>query len=362
MNHQDLADRCYPLHAAVRRGCNRVVADLLAAGAAPNNTDGEGSSPLFLACQQGDESSVKNLLAAGAEFTFEKTLCVVLASGRFPMSEVNLAAKLGHIGVVKAFLEHGVDASTQACPLSGWTALHSAALYNQGEVVEVLLEAGADANVESLPGSPCYDTPLLAAAESMSVEALHVLLRNGADPNVPCKNGSMALHLAADEQGPGVLEVVDLLLKWGASETAVDKDGHTPAEIFQRFAIHRPESAEERAGALVLLARAPADRAWRRRGWVVMLRARSETKRIAAQRGDTSSSKMRVSRRARLDEEGVHINKVGRAGDSAQDAGATNPAAAGGGQSKGNGTWSESVTRLVGLESCGVFRMVVGYL
>ncbi|CAM9259540.1 unnamed protein product [Ectocarpus sp. 6 AP-2014] len=193
----------------------------------------------------------------------------------------------------------------------------------------------------------------------MSNEALRVLLRNGADPNKPDDNGFMPLHLAAHEQTPGVMEVVDLLLRWGASETAVNKHGNTPAEVFQMLAIHRPDATEERAGALVLLARAPADRAWRRRGWVVMLRARSETERIAAQRrGATSSSERRVSgRRARLDEEGDHSNKVGRAGDRAQDV-----AAATGGQSTGSGIWSEWVTRLVGLESCGVFRTVVEYL
>lgn len=361
VNHRDPAERCYPLHAAVRRGCDRVVADLLAAGAAPNNTDGEGLSPLYLACHQGDESSVKNLLAAGAEFTFES--CdddVVIASEQFAKSEMHVAAQLGHVGVIKAFLEHGVDASSQACPSSGWTALHQAALHNQAEAVEVLLEAGADANVESLPGSRFHETPLLAAAEYMSNEALRVLLRNGANPNKPGENGSMPLHLAAHEQTPGIMDAVDILLRWGASETAVDKHGNTPAEIFQRLAAHRPESTEERAGALLLLARAPADRAWRRRGWVVMLRARSETERIAAKRrGATNNSEMRVSgRRVRLDEQGGHSNTVGRAGDSAQDVGAT----AAGGQSTGSGIWSEWVTRLVGLESCGVFRTVVEYL
>ncbi|CAM9813463.1 unnamed protein product [Ectocarpus sp. 8 AP-2014] len=164
---------------------------------------------------------------------------------------MHVAAQLGHVGVIKAFLEHGVDASSQACPSSGWTA----------EAVEVLLEAGADPSVESLPGSRCYETPLLAAAERMSNEALCVLLRNGANPNKPGENGSMPLHLAAHEQTPGIMAVVDLLLRWGASETAVDKHGNTPAEIFQRLAAHRPESTEERAGALLLLARAPADRA-----------------------------------------------------------------------------------------------------
>ncbi|CAM9991178.1 unnamed protein product [Ectocarpus sp. 12 AP-2014] len=68
----------------------------------------------------------------------------------------------------------------------------------------------------------------------------------------------MPLHLAAHEQTPGIMEGVDILLRWGASETAVDS---TPAEIFQMLAAHRPESTEERAGALLLLARAPANRA-----------------------------------------------------------------------------------------------------
>lgn len=49
-------------------------------------------------------------------------------------------------------------------------------------------------------------------------------------------------------------------------ETALDGNGKTPADLL-------PQDGAD--GIRRLLARAPADRVWRRRGWLVMLRLRA---------------------------------------------------------------------------------------
>ena len=69
--------------------------------------------------------------------------------------------------------------------------------------------------------------------------------------------------------------VVDLLLRWGADETAFDDDGETPADALENVREHRECSQDEIERVRLLLDRAPADRAWRRRGWLVMLRSRA---------------------------------------------------------------------------------------
>ena len=70
--------------------------------------------------------------------------------------------------------------------------------------------------------------------------------------------------------------------RWGADETAANGDGFTPAEIIGAYAsdqetpeITTPEELEEAEERLrKLLEDAPADRAWRRRGWVILCRNR----------------------------------------------------------------------------------------
>ena len=72
---------------------------------------------------------------------------------------------------------------------------------------------------------------------------------------------------------------MDLLLRWGADETAAGSDGQTPADFLRT--VTRTPNKHLIQGMIdrtrLLLSRAPADRAWRRRGWLVMLRSRDWT-------------------------------------------------------------------------------------
>ena len=95
---------------------------------------------------------------------------------------------------------------------------------------------------------------------------------------------------------------MDLLLRWGADETALDDDGKSPAELlnveneeyFEQLRVRvlfEPAKQDEINRAQILLARASADRAWRRRGWLVMLRSRSSM----AMTGEGGESKFESS-------------------------------------------------------------------
>lgn len=59
----------------------------------------------------------------------------------------------------------------------------------------------------------------------------------------------------------------------------MDGDGKTPVDLFEVVALQVNWEWPELERALELLARAPADRKWRRRGWLVMLRERTEKER-----------------------------------------------------------------------------------
>jgi hypothetical protein len=62
----------------------------------------------------------------------------------------------------------------------GWSALHLAAHYGQLNVVQILIEAGA--NLNSLAENNEANTPLMAAVAGGQIEIVSQLVKSGADP------------------------------------------------------------------------------------------------------------------------------------------------------------------------------------
>ena len=63
---------------------------------------------------------------------------------------------------------------------------------------------------------------------------------------------------------------MDSLLRAGADETIVDDEGRTVAEVIGRGSEEEDSLPQDAELVLELLANAPADRAWRRRGYLVL--------------------------------------------------------------------------------------------
>lgn len=102
--------------------------------------------------------------------------------------------------------------------------------YGNVKTVEILVEAGANVDARDQHGR----TPLYDAAEESLHEAVLALLKHGADVNVRVNGEETALHDAAFHagmEGKFTAETVDILLRWGADETAVNADGCTLADI-----------------------------------------------------------------------------------------------------------------------------------
>lgn len=121
----------------------------------------------------------------------------------------------------------------------GFTALHFAGFFGQGEAARVLIEAGAA--VDAVASNPMKVMPLHSAASARNLEAARHLLEHGAPVNARQEGGWVPIHAAAQN---GDRAMVELLLRHGADATLANDAGKTPA------AVAREKGHEEVAGML----------------------------------------------------------------------------------------------------------------
>jgi ankyrin repeat protein len=183
-----------PLHWAVSKGHRAVVAQLLAAGAAVNQADSEGYTPLHSAARDGHEAIVEQLLAAGA---------AVNHAGSLDKTALHEAAENGHEAVVGRLLAAG--AAVNQPDRWSYTPLYSAARDGHEAIVEQLLAAGAAVNQTGENGK----TPLFWAIERKHTETIMLLahhtfkaLKKHETENLPEAGGAQA----ANAQSSGASE------------------------------------------------------------------------------------------------------------------------------------------------------------
>lgn len=354
-----------PLHVAASYGQCDVMCALLAGGADKDALDDRGASPLHHAIARDRAGSVRRLLAAGADIT---------VGGNFPA--LMLAAGKGHPLILKALLDHGADVNFRS-PTVGRTALHAAC---SSQAIRVLVDAGAEVDAQRYDGG----TPLHYAAASSSNEAMLALVQCAADVNARHSTTDQTpLHVACQHQARGVDAAVDLLLRSGATETAIGRDGRTASDLLGlQTADGRGCSDDEKRRARTLLARAKQDRAWRRRCWPVVLRSRAlkaaqqltlsnnndhQTSDIASHApqevpfGHNPHGGSRITVAGEKDSTVKENREDGRATGTIVDIGSAR-------NDRGTGSRVEErrpgnvMTTLVGLQSDGVFRTVVRFL
>jgi ankyrin repeat protein len=108
----------------------------------------------------------------------------------------------------------------------GFTALHFAAFFNRPDIARVLVRHAAD--VSAVAKNSMKVTPLHSAAAAHSREIVRLLLENDAPADVRQHGGWTALHEAAQI---GDTEMVRDLLQFGADPQARNDDGKTPADM-----------------------------------------------------------------------------------------------------------------------------------
>jgi ankyrin repeat protein len=236
-----------PLYIATQKEDLAVVKLLLNAKADVNAQAGNGWTPLKCACHAGNEDLVKLFLKAGAD--------VNIADENNYTPLMNAVSK-GHEDIVKLLLKSDADTNVQSGDCSdddeweaGRTALMDAAVSGNITIARELLKHGAVPNLLNAKGR----SALHSAVISCNTEMVTLLIKSGVDVNAygSEEETRSAFDIAMkqwagaseEERENGATAVLDLMLKNGmpadlssASDTWIDliMNGHWEIDGYLR--------------------------------------------------------------------------------------------------------------------------------
>lgn len=146
---------------------------------------------------------------------------------RTSATSLEQAASEGRVETIKSLIAQGGDINAKNA--HGQSPLHLAVKQGNSDVVQVLLENGAEVDaIETDSGC----TSLHYAASLGHADLCESLVRYGANPDAQTARLETPLHLAVSRGHP---EVVALLLKYHAKLDIRDKNGMTPLQQAETF-------------------------------------------------------------------------------------------------------------------------------
>lgn len=238
-------------HIAAEKGYLSVLRFLISQGANDEATDNQGQTPLHLAAKNNRFSVVKFLIKQGNHFdckdccgctpldraiendSLESFMIIFVNVGLYKNIEVTAdpitsmikkAVDFNSINILNHLLcsyPDKLNGIINKQNSDGETFIHTAAINNNADIIELLIASGADANVKDIDEV----TPLHLTAVYNSIEAAKALIKNGAIINAEDGQEESPLHLSAMHNK---VEITNYLAANGANVDSKNPEGETP--------------------------------------------------------------------------------------------------------------------------------------
>lgn len=205
------------LHLAAFKGDLPTLTLLLEFGAKIDAEDSLGRTPLHWAAKGENPSVIPFLVANGAEVDARDT------ENRSPIEHSVLEGK---VEIIKALRKSGAIFDPNEFTMDPFNTLHGEIIvYERPEVVAGMIAAGADVN---LPGRRDGNAALHLAAWHGRLQLIEPLLQDGAQINLKNDRGYTPLFLAVGAENGAIVE---LLLDAGADRSIASNTGMTPLAL-----------------------------------------------------------------------------------------------------------------------------------
>lgn len=168
LSHGATEERETSLILAILAKNENIVKALLEAGTTPDCYDNSGNSPLICAAMTNQANIIHLLAAAGANISYK---------GPDGNTALHIALKLGHEEAVRELLEHGGAEQLQSGDAFDLTKI--AVIKGSCSMLKALLAAGASPNACSSESSA--NSLLITAVYVNNTEIIQLLLEHGAD-------------------------------------------------------------------------------------------------------------------------------------------------------------------------------------
>ncbi|GFR15221.1 hypothetical protein TNCT_287101 [Trichonephila clavata] len=219
VNSEDYEGR-RPIHYAAENGNNAILGTLLTKGAVYNPLDYNEKQPLqltsnteikrllisvensFRDLKKGNYQMVDNYISQGSK--------IINAKDKNGHTLLHWAASLGNQNVIQRLLDAGAE--IDQISVKGNTPLHIAVSNGHKEIVESLLQSARRDNRNAFINAKTTNrgiTALHAAAENGDSKIVTVLLRNGAKYNALTHDGETAIQLSKDQTVIDILKLTD---------------------------------------------------------------------------------------------------------------------------------------------------------
>jgi ankyrin repeat protein len=191
-----------------------------------DTTSTQGNTALHIASARSrndDASIVELLLANGADVSS----CVALGA-----TALDGAAVFGNLQCAKVLIAAGADVNRSSH--GGLTSLHRAINRNHAAMVQLLLDNGATAVINSVIPTVCARGALCCIGRTAlmmctTADIVKLLLAAGADVHVVSTAGDTCLHVAVRHKL--AVPLICLLIKAGVDLHAVNNEGKTAAQL-----------------------------------------------------------------------------------------------------------------------------------